>query len=50
MRVADLEWAARAALKMAGRGGRFHSTRAGSPIFLPARREDGVVGSEVGGG
>jgi len=26
MRVADLEWAARAALKLAGRGGRFHST------------------------
>jgi 23S rRNA (cytosine1962-C5)-methyltransferase len=26
MRVADLEWAARAALKLAGRGGRFNST------------------------
>jgi len=34
MRVADLEWAARAALKMAGRGGRFHAS---APLadFLP---------------
>lgn len=34
MRVADLEWAARAALKLAGRGGRFHP--GAPPVDFPA--------------
>jgi len=34
MRVADLEWAARRALKLAGRSGRFNSTT--PPADFPA--------------
>ena len=44
MRVADLEWAARAALKMAGRGGRFHARRAARRFSSRPGREDGVAG------
>ena len=46
MRVADLEWAARAALKMAGRGGRFSSTA--PPADFPPGHGAKTVWLEVG--